>query len=193
MLMFDNLRRDMMKYEDIGGWYTNPGFWIVAIFRFGNWADALPNIFLRIPMWVLYRLVKLPFSGFHVHLWAGRRGPRIGAGLQLNHPTNIMIGDGVEIGENCLIFHDVTLGTGQIPGKPKIGNNVDIYPGARILGGITIGDYSMVGANCVVTRDVPPESIVLSAPSRAIPRSLSPVARKEDQRIVGSVKPTQPK
>jgi serine acetyltransferase len=51
----------------------------------------------------------------------------------------------------------------------------------------------MIGANCVVTRDVPPESIVLTAPSRAIPRTLSPVARKEDQRIAGSVNPTQPK
>ena len=193
MLMFENLRRDMMKYEDVGGWYTNPGFWIVAIFRFGNWADSLPNIFLRIPMWILYRLVKLPFRGYNVHLWAGRRGPRIGAGLQLNHPTNIMIGDGVEIGENCLIFHDVTLGTGRIPGKPKIGNNVDIYPGARVLGGITIGDKSMVGANCVVTRDVPPESIILPAPSRVIPRTLSLVARENDQRIAGSTVPAPPK
>jgi serine O-acetyltransferase len=193
MLMFENLRRDMMKYEDVGGWYANPGFWIVAIFRFGNWADALPNIALRFPMWMLYRLVKLPFGGYNVHLWAGRRGPRIGAGLQLNHPTNIMIGSGVEIGEDCLIFHDVTLGTGHLPGKPKIGNNVDIYPGACVLGGITIGDHSMVGANCVVTRDVPPESIILTAPSRVIPRTLSPVARKKDQEIAESVNPTASK
>ena len=64
---------------------------------------------------------------------------------------------------------------------------------ARVLGGITIGDHSMVGANCVVTRDVSPESIVLTAPSRAIPRTLSPIARKEDQRIAGSTKPAQPK
>ena len=146
----------MMKYEDAGGWYANPGFWIVAMTGLGFvTAFLVPNIFLRIPMWILYRLVKLPFRGYNVHLWAGRRGPRIGAGLQLNHPTNIMIGGGVEIGEDCLIFHDVTLGTGQLPGKPKIGNNVDIYPGACILGGITIGDRSMVGANCVVTRASP--------------------------------------
>lgn len=179
--MFENLRRDITKYEDHGRWYTNPGFWIVAIFRFGVWADSLPSKSLRIPMWVLYRLLKLLFRGNHVLLWAGSRSARIGAGLKLIHPTNIMIGSGVEIGEDCLIFHDVTLGTGRIPGTPKIGNNVDIYPGARVLGGVKIGDHSMVGANCVVTRDVPPNSIILPAPSRVIPRSMSPVARDVDQ------------
>lgn len=191
--MFENLRHDITKYEDDGRWYTNPGFWIVANFRFGMWADALPSKFVRIPMWVLYRLFKLPFSRYNVHLWAGRNGPRIGAGLKLIHPTNVMIGRGVEIGKDCLIFHNVTLGTGQISGSPKIGNNVDIYPGACVLGGITIGDRSMVGANCVVTRDVPPESIILAAPGRAIPRSLSPVARGADTGAAASVEPAPEK
>lgn len=153
----------------------------MAIFRFGMWADSLPSKFLRIPMWMLYRLLKLPLRHYNVHLWAGHKGARIGAGLKLIHPTNVMIGAGVEIGENCVIFHDVTLGTGQTPGTPKIGNNVDIYPGARVLGGVVIGDRTMIGANCVVTRDVPPESIILPAPSRVIPRSLSPVARSVDR------------
>lgn len=179
--MFENLRRDITQYESLGRWYTNPGFWIVAVFRFGNWADSLPNALLRFPMWGLYRFMKLPLNRYNVHLWAGRNGSRIGAGLKLIHPTNVMIGKGVEIGEGCLIFHDVTLGTGQVPGTPKIGNNVDIYPGARVLGGVSIGDRCMVGANCVVTRDVPSESIILAPPGRVIPRTLSPVARGADQ------------
>jgi serine O-acetyltransferase len=153
------------------------------------WAHSLPTIF-RIPAWLLYRIFKLPFFFYHVHLWAGREGARIGPGLRLIHPTNVMIGRGVEIGEDCVIFHDVTLGTGQIPGTPKIGNNVDIYPGARVLGGITVGDRSMVGANCVVTRDVPPDSIILAAPGRVMPRSLSPVARSADQKT--GTEPAQP-
>lgn len=103
-----------------------------------------------------------------------------------------MINIGSEIGEDCLIFHDVTLGTGQIPGAPKIGNNVDIYPGARVLGGVVIGDRSMIGANCVVTRDVPPESIILAAPGRVMPRSLSPVARGADLKTGASTEPAQP-
>ena len=169
--MFEKLRRDIVRNSDYGRWYTNPGFWIIAIYRYGMWAHSLPSKFLRIPMWALYRLIKLPFFSYNVHLWAGNKGARIGAGLRLIHPTNVMIGASVEIGENCLIFHDVTLGTGHIPGTPKIGNNVDIYPGARVLGGIVIGDRSLIGANCVVTRDVPPESIIIPAPSRVIPRS----------------------
>jgi serine O-acetyltransferase len=189
--MFENLRHDITKYEN-PGWFTNPGFWIVVVFRFGMWASSLPSKFLRIPMWALYRLLRLPLRGHNVYLWAGRRGPRIGAGLKLIHPTNVMIGIHAEIGKDCLIFHDVTLGTGQIPGFPKIGNNVDIYPGARVLGGVVIGDRSMVGANCVVTRDVPPDSIILAAPARIMPRSLSPVARGADQKTGAIDEPAQP-
>jgi len=184
--MFENLRRDITKYDHHERWFTDPGFWIVAIFRFGTWAHSLQNIFMRIPMWIIYRLLRLLFRNYNVHLWAGRSAPRIGAGLHLIHPTNIMIGSGVVLGEDCLIFHDVTLGTGQTPGTPKIGNNVDIYPGARIIGGVTIGDHSMVGANCVVTRDVPPESLILAPPSRVIPRSLSPVAKSKDDKTTST-------
>lgn len=179
--MFENLRRDSAKYTEIGGWYTHPGFWIVAIYRLGVWAQSLPSGFLRVPMWALYRLVKLLTRSFNVDLWAGSRGARIGAGLCLIHPFNILIGRGVEIGEDCLIFHEVTLGTGPVPGYPKIGNGVDVYVGARVLGGVVIGDHSMIGANCAVMRDVPPRSVVVSAPIRIIPRSLSPVASRADQ------------
>lgn len=165
----------------------------MAIYRFGMWADSLPSKALQIPMGILYRLLKLLFRSNHVLLWAGRRGARIGPGLRLIHPTNVLIGRGVEIGQDCLIFNDVTLGTGQLHGMPKIGNNVTIYPGARVLGGVVIGDNAMVGANCVVTRDVPSNSIMLTAPSRMIPRSLSSVAREADQRSSKSVEQVQPK
>jgi serine O-acetyltransferase len=175
--MFDNLKCDAEKCDC---WYSDAGFWIVAVYRFGVWADSLPSPLARIPMWLLYRLFRLPYFFFKVHLWAGPRGSIIGPGFRLIHPTNVMIGRGVEIGENCLIFHDVTLGTGQVPGTPKIGKNVDIYCGARVLGGVSVGDGSMVGANCVVTRDIPPASIMITAPGRVMPRSLSPVARRVD-------------
>jgi len=178
--MFENLRRDSARYEGLGGWATHSGFWIIAIYRFGVWANALPTPFLRIPTWILYRLLRLPYRLFNVELWAGREGARLGPGLCLIHPANIYVGRGVEVGENCKIFHEVTLGTGHIPGTPKIGNNVDIFVGARILGGITIGSDSMVSANCVVTKDVPANSVIVSAPNRVLPRSLSPRAREMD-------------
>jgi serine O-acetyltransferase len=179
--MFENLRRDSARYASLGGWFGHPGFWIIAVYRLGVWADSLPNPFLRVPMWVLYRFARLPLRIFNVDLWAGRDGARIGAGLCLIHPTDIMIGSGVDIGEDCLIFHDVTLGTGPVPGVPKIGRNVNIYVGARVLGGVGVGDGCMVGANCVVTRDVPAGSVVVTAPVQVIPRALSAVARAADR------------
>jgi serine O-acetyltransferase len=179
--MFNSLQRDRAVYK--GVWYRRSGFWIVAVYRFGNWADSLPSILLRTPAWTLYLCLKLITGAFtsNIFLWAGRRGAQIGSGLCLVHPANVMIGRGVVIGENCQIYHEVTLGTGQVPGTPKIGNRVTIYPGARLLGGIAIGDKTMIGANCVVTKDVPPNSVVLSTPSRVIPRSLSTQARRWDE------------
>jgi serine O-acetyltransferase len=179
--MFDNLRHDKTAYK--GEWYRRTGFWIIAIYRIGNWADSLPSVFLRVPAWTLYLFLKTVLSFFvsNVFLWAGRRGSRIGSGFCLVHAENIMIGRGVVIGENCSIYHEVTLGTGQIPGTPTLGNRVVVYPGARILGGVVIGDDSMVGANCVVTRDVPKHSAILAAPSRVIPQTLSTQARRWDE------------
>lgn len=176
--MFENLKRDSARYGP--NWYKRGGFWIGAIYRFGNWADGLPYRFIRFPMWILYRLLRLPTRLFHIDIWAGRKGARIGPGLCLIHPWNVVIGSGVEVGENCLIFHDVTVGTGPTPGQPKIGNNVDLYVGARILGGVEIGDDSMVGAGCVVVKDVPPASVTVPPPPRVLPRSLSPVASGAD-------------
>ena len=178
--MLENLRRDSIRYKPLGGWLTHAGFWIVAIYRFGVWCYAIPNPILRFPLRVLYRLARLPYHFFNVDLWAGRQGAKIGAGFCLIHPANIYIGRGVEIGENCKLFHEVTLGTGHIDGTPKLGNNVDVFVGARILGGISIGNDCMVSANCVVTKDIPPGSIVVSAPNRTIPRALSPRARGLD-------------
>jgi serine O-acetyltransferase len=132
--MFDNLRHDQAAYN--GQWYRRAGFWITATYRFGVWADSMPSIFLRAPLWTLYLCLKtiLGMFTFNIYLWAGRRGTHIGSGLHLVHPSNILIGRGVEIGKQCQIYHEVTLGTGQIPGTPKIGNHVtiDLAPEKRI-------------------------------------------------------------
>lgn len=167
--MFAQLRRDSARYAE--GFWRHPGFWIVALYRFGFWAHSVRSALLRIPLLIVYRLLSLPLRWtFNVVLSAGAR---VGPGLCLIHPSNILIADGVEIGEDCLIFHEVTLGTGHIPGVPKVGNKVDIYVGARLLGGVVIGDRSMIGANCVVVKDVPPDSVALPPPTRTIPRSLA--------------------
>jgi serine O-acetyltransferase len=133
-------------------------------------------------MWVLYRIAHLPYWLFNVHLWAGKRGARIGPGLFLIHPNNVYFPPRVELGEDCTIFHEVTMGTGHAPGFPTLGNRVTVYAGARVLGGIHIGDDVMIGANCVVSRDVPADTIVMPPSPKNLPRALSPKARMEDSR-----------
>src|SRR6266545_3596392 len=138
--LLDALQRDRARYVELGGWSRNIGFWVGATYRVGAWAHGLPSVFLRWPTVTLYRLAKIPWRIFlNVSISADTQ---IGGGLCLIHPHNIVVGAGVEIGEDCLIFHEVTLAHGAIPGFPKIGNKVDLYVGARVLGGIEIGDGS---------------------------------------------------
>ena len=173
------IRADAASYAEYGGWLRNVGFWLTVIYRFGMWADSLPTL-LRWHMWLVYRVFHLPYWLFNVHLWAGKRGAKMGPGLCLIHSNNIYIGPGVSIGKNCLIHHEVTLGMGNLPGTPQIGDNVTLYPGARLLGGVRIGNDTMIGANCVIVRHLPPGSIVMPAANRILPRALSPQARKLD-------------
>jgi serine O-acetyltransferase len=147
-------------------------------------------LLLRIPVVTLYRIVKLPWRILlNVYI---PPSVQIGPGLCLIHPNNILIAPNVVIGENCLIFHEVTLGTGSTPGVPRVGAGVDIYVGARILGGVTIGDGSMIGANCVVTKTIPPGSVVVVPPIRIVPRSLAWVARDSEEQAARKASGTGP-
>lgn len=85
----------------------------------------------------------------------------------LPHPHNVCIGREAQIGDNCTLYHDVSIGLYQNQ-FPKIGNNVTIYMGARVFGGITVGDNAVIGANSVVTSDVPPNAIVAGVPARVL-------------------------
>jgi len=97
----------------------------------------------------------------------------LGGGLIMRHPNGIVIHPGADIGPNCLIFQQVTIGTGNTPGFPKIGGHVDIGAGAKILGGITIGNHVKIGANSVVIHDVPDNCTALGIPARII-NNISP-------------------
>ena len=89
----------------------------------------------------------------------------IDAGLCLMHSVGIVIGPEVRIGRNVRIYQGVTLGDGSRPGQPTIGDDVVIGAGAAILGGVTIGDRVFIGANAVVTHDVPDDSVATGAPA----------------------------
>lgn len=93
---------------------------------------------------------------------------RIGGGLLIPHPNGIIIHPDVEIGPNCLIFQQVTLGMGR-GGVPRLGGHVDIGAGAKVLGPVTVGDHAVIGANAVVLCDVPPGMMAVGVPARIVP------------------------
>jgi serine O-acetyltransferase len=93
---------------------------------------------------------------------------QLGGGLILTHPNGIVIHPGAKVGVNCLIFQQVTIGVGTIPGLPTIAGHVDIGAGAKILGGIHIGAHAMIGANAVVLQDVPGGATAVGIPARIL-------------------------
>ncbi len=84
-----------------------------------------------------------------------------GAGLVIHHGGNTRLG-AVRMGENCEVWHNVTLGVGSHDNddRPTIGNHVKIFTGATIAGKVTIGDYAVIGAGCVVLEDIPANAVV---------------------------------
>lgn len=115
--------------------------------------------------WLIRRNCEFKF-GFSIPV-----ATEIGPGLYFSHFGGIVVNSGCRIGRNCNIGHEVTIGQsnrGSRPGVPVIGDNVFIGPGAKIFGGITIGSHSAIGANSVVTKDVPPGAVVVGSPARVI-------------------------
>ncbi len=111
----------------------------------------------------LFSQISRFFTGIEIH-----PGAKIGKGLFIDHGMGIVIGETVEIGENCVLFHKVTLGgTGKHIGKrhPTLGNNVMIGTAATLLGPIIVGNNVKVGAESVIImHDIPSECTVVGAP-----------------------------
>jgi len=93
----------------------------------------------------------------------------IGGGFLLPHPTGVVIFPESIIGPNCLVFQQVTIGVGGTkPGAPVVGGNVYFGAGAKVLGGVRIGDDARIGANAVVLQDVPRGATAVGVPARIV-------------------------
>jgi serine O-acetyltransferase len=109
------------------------------------------------------------FTGIEIH-----PGAKIGPGLFIDHGMEVVIGETSEIGEDVTLYHGVTLGgTSNVKGKrhPTLGDDVVVGTGAKVLGAITLGDGCRVGANAVVVRSAPPDSVVVGVPGEILVRS----------------------
>ena len=120
--------------------------------------------------------IQRPFLVLRYRCWSAICGAdiplnaNIGGGLIMRHPNGIVIHPDAQVGPNCLIFQQVTIGAGTKPGQPTIGGHVDIGAGAKILGGVTIGDHVKIGANSVVISDIPHNCTVVGVPARIVGR-----------------------
>ncbi|GKS64934.1 serine O-acetyltransferase [Nitrospira sp.] len=141
---------------------TYAGFHALLAYRISHWLKGhdvpiLPRVLSQLARWL---------TGVEIHPSA-----KIGTGFFIDHGMGVVIGETAEIGDYVTLFQGVTLGgTGKERGKrhPTLGNHVVVGAGAKILGGITIGDNVKIGANSVVLKSVAPNSTVIGVPGRVI-------------------------
>ncbi len=141
-----------------------PGVWAIILHRIAHLLFTLKIPF--IPRLISH--VSRFLTGIEIH-----PGAKIGRGFFIDHGHSVVIGETAEIGENVLIYQQVTLGgTGLSAGKrhPTLGNNIFVGAGAKILGPISIGDNSMIGAGSIIVKDVPDSSVVVGNPGHVIKR-----------------------
>lgn len=133
------------------------------------WSHRIAHAFYKRRMYFIARAISQIsrfFTGIEIH-----PGAKIGRKLFIDHGMGIVIGETCEIGNNVTIFQGVTLGgTGKEKGKrhPTIKDHALIATGAKVLGSITIGENSKIGAGSVVLRDVPDNSTVVGIPGKVV-------------------------
>ena len=142
----------------------NRGFHALIGYRIAR-ALALRKVPL-IPMF-LTRIVQILY-GIDLDYMA-----QIAPGVRIFHGMGLVIGWGAIIGSGCTFYHGVTIGQSDVVQLvlPTLGKNVWVFAGAKVLGPITIGDGARIGANAVVTKDVPAGALAVGVPARIVSRS----------------------
>ncbi|MBC6112072.1 serine acetyltransferase [Pedobacter fastidiosus] len=181
--------KSKMRYGIFQDWTVNSESYksrmVMVFFRLATFAHS-KKIYVVLLFWYLlfYKVFVEWFLNIQLH-W----GIKMGSGLKLEHGHSSVVYGDSELGENCTIRHLTTIGNKKLADgtsslSPKIGNNVDIGANVTILGDIQIGDNVIIGAGAVVTKDVPPNSVMVGNPARLIKKvygypSISKATNKE--------------
>jgi serine O-acetyltransferase len=159
------LERDPAARNAIEVVLLYPGLHALWGYRLSHWLWM--HHFKLLGRWVSQWSRNL--TGIEIH-----PGATIGSGLFIDHGMGVVIGETAEIGEDVTLYHGVTLGgTSLNHGKrhPTLGDRVVIGAGAKVLGAITIGEDTRIGANAVVVRSMPSNSVVVGIPGQVVKRS----------------------
>jgi serine O-acetyltransferase len=163
------LLREDFRTHDHG--LMEPGFWVVALHRFGNWRMGIRPKLLRAPFSMIHRLLaRLAelIGGIHLPYTV-----QLGRRVRIWHHGGIVL-QARSIGDDVHIRHNTTFGLARRDRSraiPTIGDRVDIGCGACVLGAVTVGHDSVIGANAVVVTDIPPHSTAVGIPARVIKQS----------------------
>ena len=174
--MFLNIKADLARLSTSGkpslrtliSGLLSQGFQAILVYRFFNWLHrkGLPGQPLR---FIFERFIEIT-CGISIPACC-----QIGKGFRIHHFGGIIFHPTTQLGENCTFYHGVTIGDrGGSGNAAKIGNNVTVGAGAKIIGELSIGDQVMIGANAVVTKDVPENTVVVGSPARYLPRKDEP-------------------
>lgn len=174
--MINHLREDLQTYN---GDMLRPGFWVMVVYRFGQWRYGIRSGLLRKPASLIYKIMYLA-----VQLITGIELPcevPVGRGFRIDHHGGIVVSGFASFGNNCVLRNGVTVGLQREdePAAPQVGNNVSFGAGCKVLGDITIGDNVSIGANAVVIKDVPANSLAVGIPARIIPMGVKKEYRTE--------------
>ena len=139
-----------------------PGVHAIIFHRVSHWLYSHKLLFLA----RLNSQIARHVTGIEIH-----PGAKIGRRFVIDHGMGIVIGETAEVGDDCLIYHGVTLGgTGKDQGKrhPTVGNNVLLSCGAKVLGPFKIGDNARIASNAVVLSEVPPDATAVGIPAQIV-------------------------
>ena len=172
------MERDPAARSRLEVFFLYSGFKAVRSHRKANWCYRHNLKFLA--RWISQRSRKK--TGIEIH-----PGATIGRGLFIDHGMGVVIGETTQIGDNCTLYQNVTLGgTGKDTGKrhPTLGNYVLIGAGAKVLGPFTVGDNARVAAGAVVLSQVPPGATAVGVPARVVRingQKVAPPSQQLDQ------------